>query len=79
LVFLNNLCAEKDSEFQNIKSICNFLNRFASDIRYPHKYEVNEGDVNFSINAAEKIRNIKPMVNIRNKIKNDNKKEDIVK
>jgi HEPN domain-containing protein len=80
LVFLNSLCTEKDIEFQNIKSMCNFLNRFANDIRYPHKYEVSEDDINISINAAENVSNIKPVVSIRNKIHNaDDKKEDIVK
>ncbi|MDR2797369.1 MAG: HEPN domain-containing protein [Treponema sp.] len=38
LVFLYNLCTEKDNGFQSIKRICEFLNRFADDIRYPHKY-----------------------------------------
>jgi HEPN domain-containing protein len=38
LVFLYSLCIEKDIEFQNIKTICEFLNRFANDIRYPHKH-----------------------------------------
>jgi hypothetical protein len=31
LVFLNHLCTEEDREFQNIKSLCNFLNRFAAE------------------------------------------------
>jgi HEPN domain-containing protein len=68
LVFLYSLCIEKDSEFQNIKSICEYLNRFANDIRYPHKYEVNENDVNFSINAVEKVKILKPIVDIGNEI-----------
>jgi HEPN domain-containing protein len=57
LVFLYNLCTDKDDEFQSIKTICEFLNRFSNDIRYPHKYEVNENDVIFSINAVEKSGN----------------------
>jgi HEPN domain-containing protein len=68
LVYLYNLCVEKDSEFQNIKIICEYLNRFANDIRYPHKYEVNENDVNFSINAVEKVKIIKPIIDIENDI-----------
>jgi HEPN domain-containing protein len=74
LVFLYNLCIEKDNEFQSIKTICEFLNRFANDIRYPHKYEVNEDDVNFSINAVEKIKELKPIVGIQNEITNENNK-----
>jgi len=72
LVFLNNLCVEKDNEFQNIKTICEFLNRFVNDIRYPHKYEINEDDVHFSINAVEKVTVLKPIINIRNEINNSN-------
>jgi HEPN domain-containing protein len=68
LVFLNSLCVEKDSEFKNIKTICEFANRFANDIRYPHKYEVTENDADFSISAAEKVKNLKPIIDIRNEI-----------
>jgi hypothetical protein len=77
---LNKLCIEKDNEFQNISTLCNFLNRFANDIRYPHKYEVTETDVDFSLDGVEKIRNIKPMIDIK-KITNDenNKEDDIAK
>ncbi|MDR1129695.1 MAG: HEPN domain-containing protein [Prevotellaceae bacterium] len=72
LVFLYNLCIEEDKGFQSIKTICEFLNRFANDIRYPHKYEVNENDVNFSINAVEKIKELKPIVEIQNEINKNN-------
>jgi len=70
LLFLNNLCVEKDNDFINIQTLCDFLNRFANDIRYPHKYEVTEEDVNFSIKAVEKIRNSKPILDLRNEISN---------
>ncbi|MDR3303317.1 MAG: HEPN domain-containing protein [Treponema sp.] len=69
LIFLNSLCMEKDNEFQNVKTICDFLNRFSNDIRYPHKYEVNEMDVDFALNGVEKVKNIKPMIDIRKIIK----------
>ena len=59
LPYLNSLCAEADSDFASVKTACAFLNRFANDIRYPHKYQVSEGDVNFSIEAVEKIRNLR--------------------
>ena len=65
LVYLNNLCVENNGEFQKIKSICDFLNRFANDIRYPHKYEINEGDVSFAINSVEKASLLKPIIDIR--------------
>jgi HEPN domain-containing protein len=76
LIFLNSLCIEKDNEFQNVDNLCNTLNRYANDIRYPHKYEVNETDVDFSLDGVEKIRNIKPMIDIRKIINDENSKED---
>ncbi|MDR3284254.1 MAG: HEPN domain-containing protein, partial [Treponema sp.] len=57
LSFLNSLCIEKDTGFQNIKTACDFFNRFSNDIRYPHKYEVNESDVAISIGAPVKKPN----------------------
>ena len=68
LVFLNHLCLETDNEFSNIKTMCDFLNRFVNDIRYPHKFEVYDDDVNFSISSAEKIKNIKPIIDIRKEL-----------
>jgi HEPN domain-containing protein len=66
LLFLNNICIERDKRFEAIITGCGFLNRFASDIRYPHKYETNETDASFSIDAVEKIRNIEPILELRN-------------
>jgi len=66
LLHLNRCCMNIDSAFQNINTMCGFLNRFANDIRYPHKYEVTDDDVNFAIGAVEKIRNFKPISNLRN-------------
>jgi hypothetical protein len=78
LVYLNRICVEKDKIFENIKTECDIINRYSNDIRYPHKYEVNESDVNFSINAVEKIRNIEPLINIRTRINNKNNDEEKV-
>jgi len=66
LPYLNSLCIEIDNNFVNIKTICNYLNRFANDIRYPHKYEVNDDDVSFSIVSVEKIKNLKQISDLRN-------------
>jgi len=71
LVFLNNLCFENNIEFQKIKTVCDFLNRFANDIRYPHKYEISEDDVNFAINSVEKVKLLKSIINIRSKIEEE--------
>jgi HEPN domain-containing protein len=76
LTYLNRICTKKDSAFENIKTECNILNRFANDVRYPHKYEVNEADVNYSINAVEKIKAIGPLIIIRKNIDNENNDEE---
>ncbi|MCL1931307.1 MAG: HEPN domain-containing protein [Treponema sp.] len=66
LPFLNSLCVEKDASFEEIKIVCDFLNRFANDIRYPHKYDVDKNDANFAIGAIDKMRNLKPILDLRN-------------
>jgi len=68
LYYLNTVCSEIDKVFETIKKECAVLTRFSSDVRYPHKYEVTDGDVKFSIEAVEKIRNIELLKNIREEI-----------
>ena len=68
LSFLNVFCIEKDDVFCNIQALCDYLTTFANNIRYPHKYEVTEDDVKFSINAVEKVRNCKPILDLINNI-----------
>jgi len=73
LAYLNSICIEKDNKFVNIKMECDFLNKFANDIRYPHRYETNEDEANFCINAVKKIRDFEPVNKIRNTINNNDK------
>ena len=67
LRFLNNLCIELDSSFENTITECAFLNKFANDIRYPHKYETNENDADYALSSVEKIRNFKPIHDLQKK------------
>ena len=55
---------EKDKNFENIQAICDFLTTFATNTRYPHKYEITENDAEFSIKAVEKIRDSKPIADL---------------
>ena len=71
LVSLNDFCFEIDNDFQNIYDECDFLNKFATNIRYPQKYEVTEGDVIRSIAAVEKIRGFKPILDMRTAVNNE--------
>ena len=65
LARLNIFCARYDADFQNIYDECSFLTRFSNDIRYQHQYETTETDVNRAIAAVEKIRNFKPILDLR--------------
>jgi len=66
LLLLHELCVEKDNIFENIRTECSFLNRFANEIRYPHRIEVQEDDVKYSLNAVERIKISDPMKILRN-------------
>jgi HEPN domain-containing protein len=68
LVPLNNLCKAIDGDFGNIQFECGIITRFSNDIRYPNQYETNETDANLTIAAVEKIRNFKPILDLRNLI-----------
>ena len=63
LLVLLELCIEKDNCFENIKTECGTMSRYANEIRYPHRIEIKVEDVNYSIKVAEKIKNIEPIKN----------------
>ena len=65
LTRLNTSCTEFDADFRNVYDECRFLTIFATDIRYPHQYEVTENHVNFAIAAVEKIKHFKPILELR--------------
>jgi len=73
LTYLYSICMDNDNRFINIKAECDFLNKFANDIRYPHRYETNENDANFCINAVKKIKNFELIKDLR-KIKENTDK-----
>jgi len=73
LRFLLNSCIEINKDFENIITECTYLNKFSNDIRYPHKYQTNESDVSYSINAVRKVKEFKLIDDLRNIKKNDNK------
>ena len=70
LARLNIDCTELDASFILVNDECDILNRFATDIRYPNQYETTETDVNRAIAAVEKIRNFKPISDIRTAVFN---------
>jgi HEPN domain-containing protein len=69
LLLLLESCIKKNPMFENIRSECSFLNKFTNEIRYPHRIEIKEEDVSFSISAVENIQNIEPIKALINFIK----------
>ena len=70
LRYLVDLCIEFDNEFQNATTLCDYINRFANEIRYPDRVEVKIEDVNYSLSAVEKLKNIEPLKKLREIIEN---------
>jgi HEPN domain-containing protein len=69
LLFLHELCVEKENSFEIIRTECSLLNRFTNEIRYPHRMEIKEEDVSYSLKAVERVRNLEPIKKIRDIIK----------
>jgi HEPN domain-containing protein len=70
LLSLLELCIEKDNYFENIRTECSLLNRFTNEIRYPHRIEIKEEDVNYSISAVERIKIVSPIKELINIVNN---------
>ena len=68
LLLLLESCIEKDQNFENIRTECALLNKFTNEIRYPHRIEIKEEDVAYSIGAVDRIKNIEPIKKLRDLI-----------
>ena len=71
LLFLHEICVEKDNSFEVIRAECSLLNRFTNEIRYPHRIEIKEEDVSYSISAVGRIKNLEPIKKIRDIIEKE--------
>jgi len=65
LISLLSLCLEINTDFCKIEKECGYLNNFNNEIRYPHKIELQEVDVNLAIKYAEIIQAFEPINAIR--------------
>jgi HEPN domain-containing protein len=74
LILLLDECIEIEKCFENVKTECSLINRFTNEIRYPHRFEVKEEDVKYSLNAVERIRNIEPMKRLKDIISKEKSK-----
>jgi len=66
LLFLLELCLKINNDFDCIRMECSILNRYNNEIRYPHRIEITEDDVNYTIKAAVKIKNIDSIIKMVN-------------
>jgi HEPN domain-containing protein len=64
LLFLLEICIGRDNSFEIMRTECGLLNRFTNEIRYPHRIEIKEEDVSYSISAVERIKNFGPIKKI---------------
>jgi HEPN domain-containing protein len=71
LLLLLESCIEKDKIFENIRTECSLLNKFTNEIRYPHRIEIKEEDVAYSINAVTRIKNMEPIKKLIEIIENN--------
>jgi HEPN domain-containing protein len=75
LPYLNSLCIEKSKDFQEINSECRLLNNYTSQVRYPHEMDITGNDVSNVLKAVEKVRHFKPLLDLRNTLINEIRKE----
>ena len=66
LLFLLDLCIKINNSFENLRTECSLLNRYTNEIRYPHRIEIHDEDVNYSIKAIERIKSINPIKELIN-------------
>ena len=64
LLYLLELCMKISQDFEGIRTECSILNRYNNEIRYPHRIEITDDDVNYSIMAVEKLKNIESIKKI---------------
>jgi len=76
LVLLNDLCIKIDNNFKDIEKECFILNKFSVAIRYPHEIKVTDKDVDYSLNAIEKIKDFEPIKGLINIAEKENKKRE---
>ena len=74
LLYLLELCIKINNCFATIRTECSLLNRYTNEIRYPHRIEIIEGDVNYSINSIEKAKNLDPIKEMIKFLDENNKK-----
>ena len=66
LLLLLDICIGKEDIFEKIRTECSFLNKFTNEIRYPHRIEIKDEDIIYSINSVDRVRNIDPIKKLIN-------------
>jgi len=65
LSYLLDRCIEINDIFKAILKECDFINRFTTNIRYIHRKEITETDVEYVLKFTIKIKNFASFLKIR--------------
>jgi HEPN domain-containing protein len=76
IILLNETCIGLVHTFEQIRNECGFLNKFVNEVRYPYRIEIKEEDVIYALNSVEKIKNIEPILNLRNLLIREHELQD---
>ena len=68
LVLLLAECMKSDERFNDIQRACAVLTRYGVQPRYPNEMEINEDEMHNAVMYMRKIRNIEPLIELRNMI-----------
>jgi HEPN domain-containing protein len=55
LLRLCEMCLEIDNRFEEIKTVCQFLNPYGIQPRYPNEMEIFETDANLALKNVQKV------------------------
>ena len=69
LIELCNMCADYDSQFDNILDKCDYLTQFGVQPRYPDEIDIDGYGTKKALQYANEIKNFEPLVEVRQKQK----------
>ena len=73
---LLDMCKNIDDRFKVIKTECDIMNRYGSNMRYPNKIEVLNEDAKYCIKSVKKVQKAKPIQDMIEFIQNYKKTLD---
>ena len=65
------MCSSFDAKFDELAKMCNALNIYGVQPRYPDEIYVDEGLVQIALQFAKDIKDFEPLANIRCELENN--------